>query len=86
MPEAGGGGWRWACGSVLGWRWCEHVCALTLGVAQVTAGGQVEYQPLSGLRYLWGYHLLGLVWTSDFILACQQMAVAGAVAACYFNR
>ncbi|ELK30700.1 Choline transporter-like protein 3 [Myotis davidii] len=57
----------------------------TAGAAQVTAGGRVEYQPLSGLRYLWGYHLLGLLWTSDFILACQQMAVAGAVAACYFN-
>lgn len=71
---------------VLGRRWCKHVCALTLGAAQVTAGGRVEFQPLWGLRYLWGYHLLGLVWTSNFILACQQMAVAGAVAACYFNR
>ncbi|XP_054567730.1 choline transporter-like protein 3 [Eptesicus fuscus] len=58
----------------------------TAGAAQVTEGGRVEYQPLWGLRYMWGYHLLGLVWTSNFILACQQMAVAGAVATCYFNR
>nr|KAF6291719.1 solute carrier family 44 member 3 [Myotis myotis] len=79
----------WTC-AVLLLFWAFWVAVLlslgTAGAAQVTAGGRVEYQPLSGLRYLWGYHLLGLLWTSDFILACQQMVVAGAVAACYFNR
>ena len=58
----------------------------TSGAAQVTGGGQVEYTPLLGIRCMWGYHLVGLVWTSEFILACQQMTVAGAVVACYFNR
>ncbi|XP_075414716.1 choline transporter-like protein 3 [Tenrec ecaudatus] len=58
----------------------------TAGAAQVVEGGQVEYKPLSGIRYMWWYHLLGLIWTSEFILACQQMTVAGAVVACYFNR
>uniref|UniRef100_A0A2K6SQH3 Choline transporter-like protein n=1 Tax=Saimiri boliviensis boliviensis TaxID=39432 RepID=A0A2K6SQH3_SAIBB len=58
----------------------------TAGTAQVMEGGQVEYKPLSGIRYMWWYHLIGLFWTSEFILACQQMTIAGAVATCYFNR
>ncbi|XP_040482939.1 choline transporter-like protein 3 isoform X2 [Ursus maritimus] len=58
----------------------------TAGAARVIEGGQVEYQPLVGVRYMWWYHLIGLIWTSEFILACQQMTVAGALATCYFNR
>ncbi|XP_063481626.1 choline transporter-like protein 3 isoform X1 [Symphalangus syndactylus] len=58
----------------------------TAGAAQVMEGGQVEYKPLSGIRYTWSYHLIGLIWTSEFILACQQMTIAGAVVTCYFNR
>ncbi|XP_076976306.1 choline transporter-like protein 3 isoform X6 [Tamandua tetradactyla] len=58
----------------------------TAGTAQVISGGQVEYKPLWGIRYLWWYHLIGLIWTSEFILACQQMTIAGAVVTCYFNR
>ncbi|EMP30805.1 Choline transporter-like protein 3 [Chelonia mydas] len=54
--------------------------------AQVISGGQVEYKILSGIRYMWWYHLVGLIWTSEFILACQQMTIAGAVVTCYFNR
>ncbi|KAK7809943.1 hypothetical protein U0070_024863 [Myodes glareolus] len=56
------------------------------GTAQVMEGGQVEYKPLSGIRFMWWYHLIGLVWTSEFVLACQRMTTAGAVTACYFNR
>ncbi|XP_007534060.2 choline transporter-like protein 3 isoform X2 [Erinaceus europaeus] len=58
----------------------------TAGTAHVGEDGQVEYKPLSGIRYMWWYHLVGLIWTSEFILACQQMTVAGAVVTCYFNR
>ncbi|XP_055260052.1 choline transporter-like protein 3 isoform X3 [Moschus berezovskii] len=58
----------------------------TAGAAQVIEGGQVEYKPLLGIRYMWWYHLIGLIWTSEFILACQQMTVAGTVVTCYFNR
>ncbi|XP_044528015.1 choline transporter-like protein 3 isoform X3 [Gracilinanus agilis] len=58
----------------------------TAGTAQVMTGGRVEYQLLSGIRYMWWYHLIGLIWTSEFILACQQMTIAGAVVTCYFNR
>ncbi|XP_035307888.1 choline transporter-like protein 3 isoform X2 [Cricetulus griseus] len=58
----------------------------TAGTAQVIEGGQVEYKPLSGIRYMWWYHLIGLIWTSEFILACQRITIAGAMATCYFNR
>ncbi|XP_064311609.1 choline transporter-like protein 3 [Phalacrocorax carbo] len=58
----------------------------TAGTAQTTSGGQVEYRPLSGICYMAWYHFIGLIWTSEFILACQQMTIAGAVVACYFNR
>nr|XP_025036002.1 choline transporter-like protein 3 [Pelodiscus sinensis] len=58
----------------------------TAGNAQVISGGQVEYKILSGIRYMWWYHLIGLIWTSEFILACQQMTIAGVVVTCYFNR
>ncbi|XP_065411653.1 choline transporter-like protein 3 isoform X3 [Chrysemys picta bellii] len=58
----------------------------TAGSAQVISGGQVEYKILSGIRYMWWYHLVGLIWTSEFILACQQMTIAGAVVTSYFNR
>uniref|UniRef100_A0A8C8VLF5 Choline transporter-like protein n=1 Tax=Pelusios castaneus TaxID=367368 RepID=A0A8C8VLF5_9SAUR len=58
----------------------------TAGSARVILGGQVEYTSLSGIRYMWWYHLVGLIWTSEFILTCQQMTIAGAVVTCYFNR
>ncbi|XP_027718422.1 choline transporter-like protein 3 isoform X1 [Vombatus ursinus] len=58
----------------------------TAGTAEVTTRGHVEYKLISGIRYMWWYHLIGLIWTSEFILACQQMTIAGAVVTCYFNR
>ncbi|GCB63397.1 hypothetical protein scyTo_0014616 [Scyliorhinus torazame] len=56
------------------------------GNAYVTADNLVEYRPLSGIRYMWWYHVIGLIWTSEFLVACQQMTIAGAVVCCYFNR
>ena len=35
--------------------------------------------------FFW-YHLLGLVWMVEYILACQQLVVAAAVAAWFFTR
>ncbi|XP_072366646.1 choline transporter-like protein 3 isoform X1 [Scyliorhinus torazame] len=58
----------------------------TAGNAYVTADNLVEYRPLSGIRYMWWYHVIGLIWTSEFLVACQQMTIAGAVVCCYFNR
>ncbi|KAM4708556.1 choline transporter-like protein 1 [Discoglossus pictus] len=48
--------------------------------------GNVEFQVSGPLQYMWWYHVVGLVWISEFILACQQMTIAGAVVTYYFTR
>ncbi|XP_013403883.1 choline transporter-like protein 1 isoform X2 [Lingula anatina] len=48
--------------------------------------GFVNYEESQPVRYMWWYHLVGLIWTSEFIIACQQLVVAGAVAKWYFTR
>ncbi|XP_037354891.1 choline transporter-like protein 3 isoform X1 [Talpa occidentalis] len=79
--------WTFAILTLFWALWVAVLLSLgTAGTAQVIEGGHVEYEPLSGIRFMWWYHLIGLIWTSEFILACQQMTVAGAVANCYFNR
>ena len=35
---------------------------------------------------MWWYHLFGLLWTSQFLIACEEMVVAGAIAGWYFSR
>lgn len=45
----------------------------------------VQYADATWVRYMWWVYFIGLVWTSEFILACQQMVIAGAVAMWYFN-
>ncbi|XP_015914425.1 choline transporter-like 1 [Parasteatoda tepidariorum] len=46
----------------------------------------VSFTEGSWVQYMWWYHIIALVWTSEFILGCQQMAIAGAVATWYFSR
>ncbi|XP_069823827.1 choline transporter-like protein 3 isoform X2 [Dendropsophus ebraccatus] len=58
----------------------------TSGSAQVSPDGQVDYTPLSGIRYMWWYHLFGLIWTSEFFLTCQQIVISGAAATWYLHR
>ncbi|XP_036372903.1 choline transporter-like protein 1 [Megalops cyprinoides] len=48
--------------------------------------GLVEFRMLGPLQYMTWYHAVGLIWISEFILACQQMTVAGAVVTYYFTR
>ncbi|XP_028315076.1 choline transporter-like protein 1 isoform X2 [Gouania willdenowi] len=48
--------------------------------------GVTEFRLTGPLQYLTWYHAVGLVWISEFILACQQMTVAGAVVTYYFTR
>ncbi|XP_033935478.1 choline transporter-like protein 1 isoform X2 [Pseudochaenichthys georgianus] len=45
-----------------------------------------EFRLTGSLQYLTWYHAVGLVWITEFILACQQMTVAGAVVTYYFTR
>ncbi|KAB5515564.1 hypothetical protein PHYPO_G00248410 [Pangasianodon hypophthalmus] len=48
--------------------------------------GLVEFQMNGPLQYMVWYHAVGLIWISEFILACQQMTIAGAVVTYYFTR
>lgn len=45
-----------------------------------------EFRLTGRLEYLTWFHALGLLWITEFILACQQMTVAGAVVTYYFTR
>ncbi|XP_066299060.1 choline transporter-like protein 1 [Branchiostoma lanceolatum] len=51
-----------------------------------TSTGWVTYKDPEPVRYMWWYHVVGLLWTSEFFLACQQMVIAGAVTQVYFTR
>lgn len=46
----------------------------------------VEYPEADYLRHMLWLYIIGLVWTTEFIFACQQMAIAGAVAYWYFKK
>uniref|UniRef100_A0A8C3WVH1 Choline transporter-like protein n=1 Tax=Catagonus wagneri TaxID=51154 RepID=A0A8C3WVH1_9CETA len=58
----------------------------TTGSAVQNEQGFVEFRVSGPLQYMWWYHVVGLIWISEFILACQQMTVAGAVVTYYFTR
>nr|Q9I9B9.1 RecName: Full=Choline transporter-like protein 1; AltName: Full=Solute carrier family 44 member 1 [Torpedo marmorata]CAB75556.1 CTL1 protein [Torpedo marmorata] len=58
----------------------------TAGYPQKKDQGYVEFKVSGPLQYTWIYHLVGLIWISEFILACQQMTIAGAVVTYYFTR
>lgn len=59
---------------------------LLLGSPVPNEEGFVEFRMVGPLKYMWWYHVVGLIWISEFILACQQMTVAGAVVTYYFTR
>uniref|UniRef100_A0A147BCM5 Choline transporter-like protein n=3 Tax=Ixodes ricinus TaxID=34613 RepID=A0A147BCM5_IXORI len=46
----------------------------------------VAYDQRSWVHYMWWFHIVFLVWMGEFILACQQMVIAGAVASWYFCK
>lgn len=67
--------------------WCNHtLLILKLSLSVFAAFTLVEYTDATWVRYMWWVYLIGLVWTSEFILACQQMVIAGAVARWYFHK
>lgn len=64
-----------------------HLCPASTGnPVQNEETGLTEFRLTGPLRYLTWYHAVGLVWITEFILACQQMTVAGAVVTYYFTR
>uniref|UniRef100_A0A2H8TGH5 Choline transporter-like protein n=1 Tax=Melanaphis sacchari TaxID=742174 RepID=A0A2H8TGH5_9HEMI len=46
----------------------------------------VEFKDATWVRYMWWVYLIGLIWSSEFILACQHMIISGAVAKWYFTN
>ncbi|XP_033222365.1 CTL-like protein 1 [Belonocnema kinseyi] len=45
----------------------------------------VEYVDSTWVKYMWWVYIIGLIWTAEFITACQNMVIAGAVAHWYFR-
>ncbi|XP_071117793.1 choline transporter-like protein 1 [Haliotis cracherodii] len=50
------------------------------------SAGVVSYREDEILKYLIAYYILGFLWITQFIFACQRLAVSGAVAVWYFTR
>ncbi|XP_033738048.1 LOW QUALITY PROTEIN: choline transporter-like protein 1 [Pecten maximus] len=46
----------------------------------------VTFQFEEHWNYVRWYHLFGLLWTSAFVIACQDMVIAGAVSIWFFTR
>lgn len=46
----------------------------------------VEYPEADFLRHMLWIYIIGLVWTTEFIFACQQLVISGAVAYWYFRK
>ncbi|KAJ8688373.1 hypothetical protein QAD02_024168 [Eretmocerus hayati] len=45
----------------------------------------VEYVDPIWVRYMWWVYWIALIWNAEFIIACQKMVIAGAVAHWYFR-
>jgi len=45
----------------------------------------VEYVDATWVKYMWWVYLIGLIWTSEFIVGCQVMVISGSVAHWYFR-
>jgi len=46
----------------------------------------VEFEDATWVRYMWWVYIIGLIWSSEFVLACQHMIISGAVAKWYFTK
>ncbi|KAL9903511.1 choline transporter-like 1 isoform X2 [Glossina fuscipes] len=47
---------------------------------------RVEYTEAKALKSMFWIYVVGLIWTTEFIFACQQFALAAAVAFWYFDK
>ncbi|XP_077982076.1 choline transporter-like protein 1 isoform X2 [Glandiceps talaboti] len=68
--------------------WCVVLVFMsTAGKPKVhPVTGFVSYEDPEPVKYFWWYHLVGLFWTCEFILACQQFIVASCITEWYFTR
>ncbi|XP_043495020.1 choline transporter-like 1 [Polistes fuscatus] len=58
---------------------------LSLSIHKFKTFTLVEYVDATWVKYMWWVYIIGLIWTSEFIIACQDMVIAGAVAHWYFR-
>ncbi|XP_046742542.1 choline transporter-like 1 [Diprion similis] len=58
---------------------------ILLTVRKFLAFTLVEYVDSTWVKYMWWVYIIGLIWISEFIIACQNMVIAGAVAHWYFR-
>uniref|UniRef100_A0ABD2X367 Choline transporter-like protein n=1 Tax=Trichogramma kaykai TaxID=54128 RepID=A0ABD2X367_9HYME len=45
----------------------------------------LEFTDATWVKYMWWVYVIGFVWISEFIIACQTMVISGAVAHWYFR-
>jgi len=58
----------------------------TVNFEQFTRWTLIEFNDGVWVKYMWWLYLFGLIWCSEFILACQQMVIASSVSTWYFSR
>lgn len=46
----------------------------------------VEYVDANWIKGMWWVYFIGLIWTCEFIMACQQMVIAGSVAHWFYRQ
>lgn len=51
-----------------------------------TPEGFVVYKDHILVSYFWWYHVIGLIWTSEFIIACEQLVISEIVTTWFFTR
>uniref|UniRef100_A0A8C4IW29 Choline transporter-like protein n=1 Tax=Dicentrarchus labrax TaxID=13489 RepID=A0A8C4IW29_DICLA len=79
--------WTFLCLMLFWVYWIAVLLFLgTSGEDKGSSTGVVEYEMQGPLQYLVWYHAVGLIWISEFILAFQQMTIAGSVVTYYFTR
>nr|XP_046270303.1 choline transporter-like protein 1 isoform X2 [Scatophagus argus] len=78
--------WTFVCLMLFWVYWIAVLLFLGASGTPVVNRGVVEYEMQGSPQYLVWYHVVGLIWITEFILAFQQMTIAGAVVTYYFTK
>jgi solute carrier family 44 protein 1 (choline transporter-like protein) len=65
---------------------CTFFLMSTSGRLQKLEFNRYDYVADSAMLFALGWSIIMMLWTLQFILACQQMVIAGAIATYYFAR
>ena len=71
---------------LVAWRYDERQILPDSNSAQFASFTFINYNDPSWIQYMWWYLIIAFFWTSQFILASQQMVIAGAVSMWYFSE